>query len=477
MASIWAKKPLSAYEADMKKSELKKVLGKWSLTAIGVGAIIGGGIFVLTGIAWCFCSLNVMLSLHLLSRLKDLHMHMLMELLAKFLHGPWDGVLFWNMLWQVWPWRYTENGFAMNLPAFIIVLLITALLVKGTKEAAKTNNLIVLLKTSAVVFVVIVGAFYVVPDNWIPFIPKETMLEQTNGEMASAYGFRGVVAGAAAIFFAYIGFDAVSTQAGEAINPKKDVPFAIITSLLICTVLYIAVSLVLTGMMHYTDFNPAGKFPDAIKAPVAYAFEICKGKPSEGMYSVDFYKDKFGIAVGGDYTAQKENQNNIATTTDGGVTWEIQASGKNGGYMTCVKIKPGSGGKEIIAVGDRYIGYSADYGKTWKIISEEKNLYVCEWLNENSRASEYVSEIAVEDPSYLAISKNGNYVYTVTEKADQQNSKAAGGGSTLSYNIYRWEHIVTANYMGGKYYGICNYNNEALGDASQEYCIFRNRKP
>ncbi|KMU60664.1 glycosyl hydrolase [Elizabethkingia anophelis] len=109
-----------------------------------------------------------------------------------------------------------------------------------------------------------------------------------------------------------------------------------------------------------------------------------QGKSSQGMYSVDFYGDRFGIAVGGDYTAQKENQDNIATTTDGGKTWEIQASGKNGGYMTCVRIKPGSEGKEIIAVGDQHISYSVDYGKTWKVISEEKNLYVCQWLDRNT---------------------------------------------------------------------------------------------
>jgi APA family basic amino acid/polyamine antiporter len=95
-----------------------------------------------------------------------------------------------------------------------------------------------------------------------------------NGETHDAYGWAGVISGAAAIFFAYVGFDAVSTQAGEAINPKKDVPFAIIMSLLVCTVLYILVSLVLTGMMNYTDFNPAGKYPDAIKAPVAAAFDL-----------------------------------------------------------------------------------------------------------------------------------------------------------------------------------------------------------
>ena len=91
---------------------------------------------------------------------------------------------------------------------------------------------------------------------------------------SSGRGHSSFVSGAAAIFFAYVGFDAVSTQAGEAINPKKDVPFAIIASLLVCTLLYILVSLVLTGMMSYQDFNPLGKYPEAIKAPVAYAFDI-----------------------------------------------------------------------------------------------------------------------------------------------------------------------------------------------------------
>ncbi|HAY3551474.1 glycosyl hydrolase [Elizabethkingia meningoseptica] len=109
-----------------------------------------------------------------------------------------------------------------------------------------------------------------------------------------------------------------------------------------------------------------------------------QGKSSQGMYSVDFCNDKFGIAVGGDYTSQKENRNNIATTYDGGKTWQIQASGQNGGYMTCVKIKPGSKGKEIIAVGDQHISYSSDYGITWNILSEEKNLYVCEWLDKHT---------------------------------------------------------------------------------------------
>lgn len=109
-----------------------------------------------------------------------------------------------------------------------------------------------------------------------------------------------------------------------------------------------------------------------------------QGESSQGMYSIDFYDDQFGIAVGGDYTKQADNINNIATTGDGGKTWQIQASGANAGYTTCVKIRPGSKGKEIIAVGDQHISYSSDFGKTWKKISDEKNLYVCEWIDSNS---------------------------------------------------------------------------------------------
>lgn len=115
-----------------------------------------------------------------------------------------------------------------------------------------------------------------------------------------------------------------------------------------------------------------------------FSTPFIQGESSQGMYSIDFSDDQFGIAVGGDYTKQADNVNNIATTHDGGKTWQIQASGSNAGYMTCVKIRPGSKGKEIIAVGDQHISYSADFGKTWKKISDEKNLYVCEWIDQNS---------------------------------------------------------------------------------------------
>ncbi|MCQ9641604.1 glycosyl hydrolase [Chryseobacterium sp. WG14] len=109
-----------------------------------------------------------------------------------------------------------------------------------------------------------------------------------------------------------------------------------------------------------------------------------QGESSQGMYSLDFTDDRFGIAVGGDYTKQDANINTIATTNDGGKTWQIQASGQNAGYTTCVKIKPGSKGKDIIAAGDQHISYSSDFGKTWKKISDEKGFFVCQWIDRNT---------------------------------------------------------------------------------------------
>jgi APA family basic amino acid/polyamine antiporter len=155
------------------------------------------------------------------------------------------------------------SGLVFNLPAFLITWLITAILVKGIKEAAKTNNIIVIIKIAVVLFVIIVGAFYIDTTNWVPFIPEETTTIVDGVEKIN-FVFGGVLTAATIVFFAYIGFDAVSTQAGEAINPKKDVPFAIIASLIICTVLYILVSLVLTGMVRFDQLDKA--------APVASAF-------------------------------------------------------------------------------------------------------------------------------------------------------------------------------------------------------------
>ena len=317
--SIWRIKPVSAFEDDMKKSELKRVLGKWSLTAIGIGAIIGGGIFVLTGTGAYFHAGPALALSFIIAGIACVFAALCYSEFASMIpvegsayayaYGTIGEMFAWIIGWGLvleyamgsmtvavswsgyfnkflgllhlhipdWltqdPGSYAGTGFSMNLPATIIVLLVTALLVRGTKEAAKANNVIVIVKIAAVLFVIIVGAFCINTANWVPFIPDETTILD-HGKERFVYGWNGIVSGAAAIFFAYVGFDAVSTQAGEAINPKKDVPFAIITSLMVCTALYILVSLVLTGMMNYKDFDPMGKYPNAIKAPVAMAFEI-----------------------------------------------------------------------------------------------------------------------------------------------------------------------------------------------------------
>ena len=115
-----------------------------------------------------------------------------------------------------------------------------------------------------------------------------------------------------------------------------------------------------------------------------YETPFDKGNETTGIYSIDFYNTEIGIAVGGDYKKQSNNINNIATTNDGGKTWQTQASGKNAGYMTCVKYRPNSNGKDILAVGDQHISLSRDFGKTWKKLADQKNLYTLDWVDEEN---------------------------------------------------------------------------------------------
>lgn len=109
-----------------------------------------------------------------------------------------------------------------------------------------------------------------------------------------------------------------------------------------------------------------------------------QGISSSGMYSIDFYSQTQGIAVGGDYTNQSLNKGVIATTNDGGETWILQAEGKNAGYSTCVKYRPKSQGKQIVALGDQHLSYSTDGGISWRVVSQEKGLYACEWQDSNT---------------------------------------------------------------------------------------------
>ena len=138
----------------------------------------------------------------------------------------------------------------LNVPAFIIVALITALAYIGMKESKKSANAMVVFKIAVIIFVIIVGFFYVNTDNWNPFMPN---------------GFSGVLQGVSAVFYAYIGFDAISTTAEECKNPQRDLPRGMMYALLVCTVLYILIALVLTGMVHYSELK--------VDDPLAYVFD------------------------------------------------------------------------------------------------------------------------------------------------------------------------------------------------------------
>jgi basic amino acid/polyamine antiporter, APA family len=138
----------------------------------------------------------------------------------------------------------------LNIPAFIIVMLITALAYVGIKESKKTTNYMVIFKIAVIIFVIVMGFFYVDTKNWDPFLPN---------------GFTGVLAGVSAVFYAYIGFDAISTTAEECKNPQRDLPRGMIYSLIICTVLYILIALVLTGMVNYSELK--------VDDPLAYVFQ------------------------------------------------------------------------------------------------------------------------------------------------------------------------------------------------------------
>jgi APA family basic amino acid/polyamine antiporter len=150
------------------------------------------------------------------------------------------------------------TGAIINAPAVCIVALMSTVLVIGIRESARVNNLIVILKVAIVLLVVFVGLGHINADNWKPFIPPNS------GEWGT-FGWSGVLRGAGLVFFAYIGFDAVSTAAQEAKDPQKHMPIGILGSLAVCTLLYIVVSAVLTGMVRYTELN--------LPAPMAYAME------------------------------------------------------------------------------------------------------------------------------------------------------------------------------------------------------------
>ncbi|MEW5765923.1 MAG: amino acid permease [Acidobacteriota bacterium] len=320
---IWATKPMSLIEEEMRgENRLRRVLGPVQLTSLGVGAIIGTGIFVLTGqaahdkagpalilsfvvsgIACIFAALCYaeFASMAPVAGSAYTYAYTTLGELPAWIIG-WDLVLEytvtsstvshgWSHYFQDFlsilgihvprslgyaPFDYDPStghfvatGTYVDLPAMAVAFAMTAVLVKGIRESASFNTVMVAVKLAVVLLVVGLGAFYVNPENWRPFAPYGftglSFFGHAVAGMTDAGGQPlGMLAGAAIIFFAYIGFDSVSTHAEEARNPQRDVPIGIVASLLLCTVLYIAVSAVLTGMVPYDRIN--------IDAPVSDAF-------------------------------------------------------------------------------------------------------------------------------------------------------------------------------------------------------------
>ncbi|MBV8580949.1 MAG: amino acid permease [Candidatus Eremiobacteraeota bacterium] len=276
--------------AELNPNKLKPTLGVWGLTALGVGAIIGTGIFVLTGkaaalsagpaivlsfvvagivsalAALCYAELSSTVPVsgsaytYVYATLGEFTAWIVgWGLILEYALGAatvaigWSGYFtdFIGTLGIVLPKSLTTNPFdggVINLPAALIILLITVLLIRGTSESDKVNKTIVAIKLLVVAFFIVVGAGHVNPANWHPFMP---------------FGVGGIINGAGLVFFAYIGFDAVSTSAEEVRNPARDLPRGIMGSLAVCTVLYIAVSAILTGILPYTQLN--------VPSPVSYS--------------------------------------------------------------------------------------------------------------------------------------------------------------------------------------------------------------
>jgi len=304
--SLFARKDINALQAEVGADQsLKRALGPVNLVALGIGAIIGAGIFVLTGQAaanyagpaivysfilagtacalagLCYAEFSAMIPMagsaytygyatlgellawiigwdlileylfaastvavgwsgYVVSFLKDIGVDIPPQYTsAPYTHAapPDAGLNVWRLFTEGW----TNTGAVLNVPAMIIVAFVTILLIIGISESATFNNIIVVIKLTVVALFIIFGLAYINRENWEPFVPPAAG--------PGKFGWDGILRGAGVIFFAYIGFDAVSTAAQETKNPQRDMPIGIMGSLAICTVLYIAVALVLTGIV------------------------------------------------------------------------------------------------------------------------------------------------------------------------------------------------------------------------------------
>ena len=352
--NLFLRRKISDLQAEvLQDHSLRRALGPLNLTALGIGAVIGAGIFVLTGqaaaryagpaivfsfilagfacglaglcyaefasmipvsgsaytysyatlgefVAWIigwdlileylFAASTVAVgwSGYAVSFLKGIKINGVqvkwLDIPPAFTSAPYNHVAppdaGWN-IYRLFTEGWVSTGAVLNVPAMCIVAIITVLLVIGIKESATFNNIIVAVKLTVIVAFIAVGVAYINPANWHPFVPPVSD--------SGNFGWFGVLRGAGVIFFAYIGFDAVSTAAQEAKNPQRDMPIGILASLGICTVLYIIVALILTGIIKYTQLNvpdPIAVAIDSLGEGVAWLKPIVKLGAIAGLSSV-----------------------------------------------------------------------------------------------------------------------------------------------------------------------------------------------
>ena len=303
---LFIRKSIDALQAEARETgskTLKRVLGPVSLVALGVGVIIGAGLFSITGtvaaeytgpaitlsfiiaaIGCCFAGLCYaeFASMIPVSGSAYTYSYATMGELIAWIIG-WDLVLEYTVAattvsisWSRYLVVFLQNigielphaftacpwdGGIVNIPAMLIVVLMSLILMRGTAGSSFFNGLIVFLKIAVILLFVVLGWKFIQSDNYVPYIPENT------GKLGE-FGLSGVLRGAAIVFFAFLGFDAVSTAAQETKNPKRDMPIGILVSLLVCTILYILFAHVMTGVAHYTQFEGQVGI-----APVAVAIE------------------------------------------------------------------------------------------------------------------------------------------------------------------------------------------------------------
>ena len=281
---------------------LKRCLSAWDLAFLGIGAIIGTGIFVLTGVAAATqsgpavilsfviagfaCTFAALSYAELASSIGGCgsaygYSYVAFGELCAFIIG-WDLLLEYSIAVATvangWSGYFTnamaaiglalpealtkapQLGGIINLPASMIILVLMSLLILGAKQSAKANNAMVFVKLITIVVFITIASFNVHPENWQPFMPFGWFQTLPDGQTT------GVLAGASLVFFAYVGFDAVSTATEEAKNPQRDLPFGIVASLLFCTTIYIVVAGLLTGVVNFKELN--------VSSPVAHALSL-----------------------------------------------------------------------------------------------------------------------------------------------------------------------------------------------------------